>query len=222
VSRDLLEQYPDVVRQFIGRNAGIYALYRKKRLQYVGLASKLSGRLKAHLRDRHSNAWDRFSIYLTIKDQHLKEIECLLLQIAKPRGNKVGGKPIGSRDMRRRIQMAIRQKQNQTVAELFGRRARDEDTRTRLEPEDFSRLLRLLPRGARLRGVLNGKVYRGRVRADGRIRYDGALFDSLSSAARAALRRRANGWHFWRVERGRGNWVRLQNISKAGTPIYPA
>jgi hypothetical protein len=29
VSRDLLEKHPDVVRNFIGRNFGIYALYKK-------------------------------------------------------------------------------------------------------------------------------------------------------------------------------------------------
>jgi hypothetical protein len=30
VSRDLLERHPELVREFIGRNAGIYALYRKE------------------------------------------------------------------------------------------------------------------------------------------------------------------------------------------------
>jgi hypothetical protein len=51
VSRDLLENHRDIVRDFIGRNAGIYALYRKNRLYYVGLATALRGRLKAHGKD---------------------------------------------------------------------------------------------------------------------------------------------------------------------------
>jgi hypothetical protein len=41
VSRKLLEEHPDIVRQFIGRSAGVYALYRKNRLYYVGLATVL-------------------------------------------------------------------------------------------------------------------------------------------------------------------------------------
>ena len=32
VSRDLFEKHPDIVKQFIGRNAGIYALYKKDKI----------------------------------------------------------------------------------------------------------------------------------------------------------------------------------------------
>lgn len=103
VSRELLEVHPDVVRQFIGRNAGVYALYRKNKLYYVGLATALRGRLRAHVKNRHGGAWDRFSIYLTMRDQHLREIEALLLRIAKPPGAKQRGRLAQSRDMRRRI-----------------------------------------------------------------------------------------------------------------------
>ena len=120
-SRKLLEKHPDVVRQFIGRNAGIYALYRKNKLYYVGLANALRGRLKAHVKNRHGNSWDRFSIYLTIKDQHLREIEALLLRIANPPGAKQRGRLAQSKDMRRRIARAIREKQYKEVSSLFGR-----------------------------------------------------------------------------------------------------
>ena len=86
VSRDLLERHPDVVPNFIGRNAGIYALYRKNRLYHVGLATALRGRLRAHGKNRHGGNWDSFSIYLTIKDQHLREIEAMMLRLASPSG----------------------------------------------------------------------------------------------------------------------------------------
>src|SRR5262245_25173822 len=88
VSRELLVRHPHIVRQFIGRNAGVYALYRKNRLYYVGLAKTLRGRLTAHGKNRHGKQWDQFSIYLTIKDQHLREIEALLLRITRPPGAK--------------------------------------------------------------------------------------------------------------------------------------
>jgi hypothetical protein len=121
VSRNLLEKHPELVREFIGRNAGIYALFRKGKLYYVGLATALRGRLKAHVKNRHGNSWDSFSIYLTIKDQHLREIEALLLRIAKPPGARQKGKLAQSMDMRRRIAQAIRRKQTSEVSSLFGR-----------------------------------------------------------------------------------------------------
>ena len=126
VSRKLLEEHPDIVRQFIGRNAGVYALYRKNKLYYVGLASVLRNRLKAHGKNRHGKLWDHFSIYLTIKDQHLREIEALLLRITQPPGAKQSGKLAQSRDMKRQIMKAIREKQAKEVSALFARYSIDD------------------------------------------------------------------------------------------------
>jgi hypothetical protein len=72
VSREVLEEYQGIVRQYIRRRSGIYALFRRGKLYYVGLAKSLSGRLKQHLRDQHRDSWDRFSVYLTIGDTHMK------------------------------------------------------------------------------------------------------------------------------------------------------
>jgi hypothetical protein len=219
VSRELLEQHPDVVRQFIGRNAGIYALYRKRKLYYVGLATALRGRLRAHVRNQHRGSWDRFSIYLTIKDQHLREIEALLLRISNPIGAKQRGKLAQSRDMRRRITRAIRDKQLAEVSSLFGR-ATTPVPKPKPDLNGDNELRRLLPQGAKLRGTLKGKVHHARVRRNGDVRYNGKIYGSLSLAAYAALNRPTNGWWFWQVERGKGNWVRLNKIRKAGTPLY--
>jgi hypothetical protein len=218
VSRELLEQHPDVVQHFIGRNAGIYALYHKDRLYYVGLATALRGRLRAHLKNRHGDSWDRFSIYLTIKDQHLREIEALILRISNPKGAKQRGRLSQSKDLRRRIRKAIREKQYSEVSTLFGR----ETTPVGSAPKDRrdSDLRRLLPQGAKIRGTLKGKIFRATVRRSGDIRFNGKLYKSLSLAGLAAIKRPTNGWWFWQVERGRGNWVRLEKIRKAGTPIY--
>ncbi len=218
VSRDLLEQHPDVVRQFIGRNFGIYALYRKGKLYYVGLASGLAGRLKSHRKNRHGGAWDQFSIYLTVKTQHTKEIESLVLQIARPPGNAVGGKPSGSKDMLRSIRTAIREKQEREVSALFERRGAKAAPK-KASSQDEKVLQRLLPRGARLMGIVKGRKFHARAQRDGRVRFGGQVYRSLSSAGKKALNRSTNGWWFWRVERGRGNWVRLLEIRRAGTPL---
>jgi len=85
----------------------VYALYKRSKLYYVGLAKDL----KAHLNDRHGQSWDRFSVYLTIGDEHLKELESLILRIVKPKGNKVKGKFAKSQDLRRTTQVVTQRGQ---------------------------------------------------------------------------------------------------------------
>jgi len=87
ISHEALSKYQDVIRSYVRGRQGIYALYRKNEIYYVGLASNLRSRLKHHLRDRHKKLWDRFSVYLTIGDSHLKELESLILRTVKPSGN---------------------------------------------------------------------------------------------------------------------------------------
>lgn len=43
VSWSVLEEYPEVIRSMIRRQAGIYVLFRRDQLYYVGLASNLMG-----------------------------------------------------------------------------------------------------------------------------------------------------------------------------------
>lgn len=185
VSGRLLAEYPEVVRNFIGKNFGIYALYRRNKLYYVGLATGLSSRLKAHLRDKHKQKWDQFSIYLTIRDQHIKELEALLLQIVKPPGNSVGGRPKGSINILPLVMRAIRQRQNSELSSLFSTWKRG----TQLaHPKEKSRpeqeiLKRLFPRGIELRAVHKGTRLSARVRADGTVRFNRSSFSSLSAAA---------------------------------------
>lgn len=83
ISREALGKYQDIIRQYVRRRHGIYTLYRRGKLHYVGLASNLRSRLGHHLRDRHQDSWDRFSVYLTIGDTHLKELEALILRMIR-------------------------------------------------------------------------------------------------------------------------------------------
>jgi hypothetical protein len=54
ISGDVLEDYQDIIREYVSRRQGVYALYRDDVLYYVGLASDLSSHLKAHLGDKHA------------------------------------------------------------------------------------------------------------------------------------------------------------------------
>ena len=71
--------------------AGIYALYGKQQLYYVGLTTNLFGRVNHHLRDRHANKWDHFVIFRIKKVGYLKDIETLLTHLVDLPGNKVKG-----------------------------------------------------------------------------------------------------------------------------------
>src|SRR5690242_19008113 len=92
ISGDTLAQHQRIIREFVQRRSGVYALYRRDRLYYVGLASNLRNRLKHHLRDKHKGRWDRFSVYLTIGASRIKDLEPLVLRIFRPDGNSQKGK----------------------------------------------------------------------------------------------------------------------------------
>ena len=109
ISSSALEEYQKIIRDFVRGRHGVYALYKKSKLYYVGLASNLRSRLKHHLRDKHKGFWDRFSVYLTIGDKHLKELETLVLRMASPKGNKQAGKFVRSEDLKRKFRKGIKE-----------------------------------------------------------------------------------------------------------------
>ena len=84
----LLPKYKDV----IGDSSGIYALYKGKKLYYVGIAQNLMNRDWWHLRDKHKNRWDKVSFFVIDKHRFSKDIETIILRIANPKGNGTRGK----------------------------------------------------------------------------------------------------------------------------------
>lgn len=192
-----LEEHADIVRKFVGQRIGIYALYRRGKLYYAGLASDLQWRLKHHLRDRHKDHWDTLSVYLTIGDKHLRELESLVLRIMQPPGNKQLGKFAGAQDLYRKFNQQIAEKQRAERARLFGRetsKARKKDA---------------LNRGVKVRARYKGKLILARMRKDRRVRCIGKLYSSPSAAASAIRKHPTNGWNFWEYERSPGYWVTI-------------
>jgi len=118
ISRAAIKRYPDIITEFARRKSGVYALYKDNLLYYVGLAKNLRSRLHGHLRDRHADAWDRFNVYLTQGDEHLKELESLVLRIASPMGNRLTGKFLGSRDLLRVFRQRITEEQKRELADI--------------------------------------------------------------------------------------------------------
>lgn len=217
ISREALEEYQKIIRDYVRKHQGVYALYQREKLYYVGLAGDLNQRLKHHLKDRHGESWDRFSVYLTIGDSHLRELESLLLRVVQPKppGNKIRGKFSRSENLSRRFMADVKRLQRNELNDLVGKPAGDEVVWTRAAGKGRRPVLaKYFSRPAELRGALKGKVFKARIRSDGFIRFQGKLYRSPSQAGTVAGRHSCNGWLFWKYERAPGDWVRLNEIRK--------
>ena len=216
ISREALEKYHNIIRRYVRRRQGVYALYRRSKLYYVGLASNLRSRLSHHLRDRHGDSWDRFNVYLTIGDSHLKELESLILRIVKPPANKQMGKFISSQDIRRMFAKDVRVRQRDELTSLLGRGLVDEEEEPKLGPGEKQPILAKYISGPiKLRAKFKGKLIKATARKDGLIRYGGKTYTSASlAAAKACKRATCNGWTFWKYERAPGDWISLNELRK--------
>lgn len=213
--RRILEEHPDVVREYVKGKRGVYALFKGTRLYYVGLASNLRSRLKAHVRDRHAGAWDFFSMYLTETDEHLRELEALVLRITMPRGNRSRTKFARSQDLRRYFRRVIAASQRKELEDLFGasappRLAAGSRRRGRGEPG----LAAFMNTRTPIRFTYKSRTYKATVRPDGTIRFRGKEFNSPSLAASAVTHRPMNGWECWRYEAAPGKWVHLDELRR--------
>ena len=92
--RELLFEatFREELRGLMRGYSGLYVLYKRRSLYYIGLARDLFWRLHSHTKDKHRKKWDRFAIYRIARVRYLKDIESLLLRVANPPGNAVAGK----------------------------------------------------------------------------------------------------------------------------------
>ena len=219
VSRTILEKHQKQVRQYVKGRNGIYALYRKNRLYYVGLASNLRGRLRHHLNDRHASSWDRFSIYLTRSLDHMKELESLLLRVVDPIGNRQLGKLPGSRDLKPGLKQEMLGFFHSELEEMLGGKdkttARKKRTKSKRRPaKRRNELTSPFKKRTKIRSLYKDKTYSGYIRKDGKVQVSGKLYSSLSAAGAVITKRSTNGWRFWRYKNRQGEWVRLKDLKK--------
>ena len=215
VSGRVLEDYPEVVSEMIKRRAGVYALYKGDKLYYVGLASNLMGRLKTHLKDRHKGAWNRFSVYLTLRDEHIKELESLLLRIVNPEGNKQTGSFAKSHNLYRDLNRKITDFDADKRAKLMGGWVEKRRQRIRASKAKGKGALKGLVEKRLILKAWDGDwEYTASLRRDGTIRYDDEIFDTPNAAAKCALGRNKWGWGFWHYKNIAGEWVKLATLKK--------
>lgn len=221
ISGEAIEEYQEFFREVARRRNGVYALYKGKRLYYVGLATNLGARLKQHLRNRHGGKWDRFSIYLTIGENHIRELEALVLRIVQPTGNRQIGKFPRAQNLRQTFTGRVRQESQRRLDALLGRetKRKAKSPRKPVNREKGAPILaKYASRSKFLRAKYKGRTYRARVRPDGSILYAKETYRSPSGAARAVINpkrsRAVDGWWFWYYERGPGDWVRLTELRR--------
>lgn len=220
VSGVIFEKHHDVIREFVSKQHGVYALYHGNDLYYVGLASNLRARLSKHLKDRHSGRWNRFSVYLTMRHDHMRELESLVVRITKPRGNKQIGRFAKSEDLKPVLNSNIQRKQQAEISELFGESPAKTSRRTRRARSARGNgqapiMANYVSRPLKLRRRYKGTMLTALVLKNGMIRFNGKLYSSPSQAGTAAVtRRKCNGWSFWRYERSPGDWVPLQGLRR--------
>jgi hypothetical protein len=210
-----LERYQFIIREYIRGRHGVYALYKRDKLYYVGLAGNLIGRLGRHLKDRHKGLWDRFSVYLTIENHHIKELESMVLRITKPKGNTQTGRFPKSQDLKKLFKKEVRILQREELDVLMGKRAaiaRRRAARGRPARNSETVLGPYVTQRLHLRREYKGRLYRASVHRNGWVYFRGYLYRSPSIPASEICGRQANGWNFWRFERAPGDWVPLRKL----------
>ncbi|MHA1278039.1 MAG: DUF4357 domain-containing protein [Candidatus Helarchaeota archaeon] len=224
ISRKLLEKYPQVIRDIAKGQHGIYALYKGNKLYYVGLASNLRRRLRHHLRDRHKATWDRFSLYLTLSDKPLRELESLVLRIASPKGNLQAGKFLRAKNLKRAISRKISEMQRRERMDFLGEESISKPSRVIKKEKGISALAPYITKRIHLRFRYKGKLYIANARKDGWITFDfrsadynrlkNTKFKSPSAAAAAVTGHPMSGWRCWKYKNRKGEWVYIDELRK--------
>jgi hypothetical protein len=227
ISSKVFDSYHNEITQLVGRQHGVYALYKKNRLYYVGLANNLRGRVKQHLKDRHAKKWDSFSLYLVRNVNYLRELESLLVHIAEPRGNIARGRFAQSENLldalKRMMSESDRRRRNEIVAGAKRRRPLKSRRRKGGQGRQMGTarkqrnpgLAGLFQAGTELRAKFKGTDYTATVDEEGRIHSRGKTFNSPSMAAIEIVGHSKDGWLFWNYQDKDANWVKLDKLRKA-------
>jgi len=206
---------PKALKEVLNHRHGIYALYHREHLYYVGLATNLFSRVRQHTKDKHKNHWDRFSAYVTRREEQVKELESLALRILAPDGNRVRGRLRGAEDLKRTLGIVIADQALRNAAELLGGQWVKRAKRRAVRGARGAELLAALSgRHRTLYGWVKGERLRAVLRKSGMIRFRKKLYDNPHDAAEAALGRKKNGWAFWHFDAGGGDWSPLRLLKK--------
>ena len=220
ISSGVFERFPEQITGLTEGTQGVYALYRRQKLYYIGLARDLRGRIKWHLKDKHKGKWDRFSLYIIRKTDHIREVESVVLRIAEPLGNQQRGRLRGSKNLVRKLDTAIKERQKKERGTILGngkgKATRKKVKKGRKKRKVAERPLRgVFPGGKIIYGKYKGKDYKAWVNHLGRIRLNNKRYDTPTGAAMAIITRgTVNGWNFWKYKDKSGKLRKIADRRK--------
>ena len=220
IGQKVFTDYSSAITELIKGHQGVYALYKKDKLYYVGLASNLKNRIKHHLNDRHKNCWTHFSLYIIRQEEHIREIESLVLRISYPKGNSVKGKLSLSKDLRPVLKNRMREQWEKQFYDIIGGRKIKTTQKTNGKIKSGKRvrsLKGLLRNYQRIYCTYKGKDYRAKVLPNGVVELipGKQKFNSPSLAGMAVTKKKSiNGWRFWKYKDTSGNLVYIDQLRK--------
>jgi hypothetical protein len=221
IDREIFKNYQKEIADMIKGHHGVYALYHRKKLYYIGLASNLRNRIKSHIKDKHADSWTKFSLYIFKTQKSIRELEALLLRIADPKGNIQKGRLRGSLNLKPELDKQIDKRQREERFKLLGRKSSGKQKvrpKRKSKTTKAERPLKGLLRGRqRIYATYKGKDYKAKVRPNGEIEMipGGQLYDTPSAAAKAIVdRRTVNGWKFWKYKDKNGELVYIDQLRK--------
>jgi Restriction Enzyme Adenine Methylase Associated/GIY-YIG catalytic domain len=218
ISSKVFDDYHAEITSLVTKQHGVYALYKRDRLYYVGLAKDLRNRVKYHLKDKHAKKWDTFSLFLIHRTEHLKELEALLIHIAEPKGNMQRGTFIVRNDLKGTLKSLIESRNQTQLENILGtvKKKKTEKAKQLTAPHKAPKglvLHKLLAPGAQIKATYKGKEILATIDEQGKILLNGKLFNSPSSAGVAVIdRSTVNGWRFWKYQNPEGKWVALAEL----------
>lgn len=220
IGQKVFTDYSLAITELIKGHQGIYALYKKDKLYYIGLASNLKNRIKHHLNDRHKDCWTHFSLYIIRKEEHIKEIESLVLRISYPKGNAIKGKLTQSKDLRPILKTKMKEQWEKQFNDIIGGRKTKSNKKTvrRITDHKADRPLKgLLRNYQRIYCHYMGQKYKAKVLPSGIIELvpGKERFNSPSLAGIAVTKKKTiNGWRFWKYKNENGNLIYIDQLRK--------
>ena len=222
IGQKVFSDFSSAITGLIKRHQGIYALYKRDKLYYIGLASNLKNRIKHHLNDKHKNCWTHFSLYIVSRQEHIKEFESVILRVAYPKGNSVKGKLVRARNLKPELKELLDAELEKQINGIIGGGVKSGKGGEKIKSvkktgkSSGDRPLKgLFKTGKVIYATYKGKDYKAYVNRIGRLRYKGKWYDS-PSAVGSVIRggKSTNGWRFWKYKDKSGHLVLLTTLRK--------
>ena len=223
ISRKIFNQsYRKILKKHIGNNPGVYALYKKENLYYVGQAQKLVSRIKGHLSNKHAHNWDNFSVYIAKNRKYVPDLEAAVIAIADPKGNK--RKPqLAKLKKATKLRKLIQKDMKEDIQKIMGpdRKTKSKRNKRKFLRQNNRRSPSLInPFGVNkpLKVRYNGQEYRAMLLKSGKVLYNGKKYNSPTGATKA-VGSWASGLAFWEIQDHQNRWIKLRDIKKKKSKI---